>query len=98
MFFTIPLLPPLTYTDFPPSVFETQIIKLVPPILVVLASHPAFEQHDLSSLTWLMSGAAPLGEGLVKRVKSRFQTIHKITPRIVQGYGCVVSLALVFIS
>ncbi|KAF8312640.1 AMP binding protein [Clavulina sp. PMI_390] len=67
--------------------YKISLVKLVPPVLVHLATHPAFEQHDLKSLWHLFSGAAPLGEGLVRRVKARFEKVHGTKPYIVQGYG-----------
>jgi len=35
----------------------------------------------------VLSGAAPLGEGLTRRVLARFQAVHKTQVTIVQGYG-----------
>ena len=32
----------------------------MPPIILFLAKHPLVKQYDLSSLAWIMSGAAPL--------------------------------------
>lgn len=54
---------------------------LVPPIILFLGSHPAVKDHDLSSLSYILSGAAPLGEEQVAAVAKR------IDCRIVQGYG-----------
>jgi acyl-CoA synthetase (AMP-forming)/AMP-acid ligase II len=54
---------------------------LVPPILLTLAKHPAVDEHDLSSLRQIISGAAPLGEDLVKEVGARLGC------RVRQGYG-----------
>ncbi|KAJ7149875.1 AMP binding protein [Mycena crocata] len=44
---------------------------VVPPVLVVLARHPAVDKYDLSSLEVLYSGAAPLADSLVTAVKER---------------------------
>ena len=44
---------------------------------MVLASHPDFEKYDLSSLSFVLSGAAPLGGGLVKRVLAKFDEVAK---------------------
>ncbi|KAJ7449083.1 AMP binding protein [Mycena galericulata] len=62
---------------------------IVPPILVVLARHPAAEKYDLSSLTYLCSGAAPLGRDLVHQVKKRLMSkrTNGQSLVIVQGYG-----------
>ncbi|PFH52098.1 hypothetical protein AMATHDRAFT_74397 [Amanita thiersii Skay4041] len=45
------------------------IALIVPPVLVVLARHPAVDQYDMSSLDTLFSGAAPLGAALTNAVR-----------------------------
>jgi acyl-CoA synthetase (AMP-forming)/AMP-acid ligase II len=55
--------------------------NVVPPIALALAKHPAVEQHDLSSLRTIQSGAAPLGAELIGQVAER------IGCKVVQGYG-----------
>lgn len=55
---------------------------LVPPIILHLANNPIASKYDLSSLGNVMSGAAPLGAGLTKKVKERFPKIN-----VSQGYG-----------
>lgn len=55
---------------------------LVPPIILHLANNPIAEKFDLSSLQNVMSGAAPLGAGLTKKVKQRFPWLN-----VSQGYG-----------
>jgi 4-coumarate--CoA ligase len=47
---------------------------IVPPILVVLASHPAVDKYDFSSLRFLFCGAAPLRAELITRVQKRLRT------------------------
>ena len=37
---------------------------LVPPIILALAKHPLVDEHDVSTLAWINSGAAPLGAEL----------------------------------
>jgi acyl-CoA synthetase (AMP-forming)/AMP-acid ligase II len=59
---------------------------LVPPIILHLANNPLADKFDLSSLQNVMSGAAPLGAGLTKKVKQRFPKIS-----VSQGYGKIVS-------
>jgi len=54
---------------------------LVPPILVGLAKHPVVEKYDLSSLRWIMSGAAPLGKELAVATGKRLGCL------VFQGYG-----------
>jgi acyl-CoA synthetase (AMP-forming)/AMP-acid ligase II len=54
---------------------------VVPPIALALAKHPSVDEHDLSALDVIMSGAAPLGAELAERVAER------IACTVVQGYG-----------
>ena len=37
---------------------------LVPPIILALAKHPLVDEHDVSTLAWINSGAAPLSAEL----------------------------------
>ncbi|QRV92780.1 AMP binding enzyme [Ceratobasidium sp. AG-Ba] len=59
---------------------------IVPPILVVLASHPAVDKYNLSTLRFFFSGAAPLGADLVTRVRARLRK-QSVNVSIIQGYG-----------
>ena len=54
---------------------------VVPPIALALAKHPAVDDHDLSSIETVMSGAAPLGAELAERVAKRLDC------DVIQGYG-----------
>ena len=54
---------------------------VVPPIALALAKHPSIDEADLSSLRFLMSGAAPLGPELVEAVQARLGCM------VAQGYG-----------
>jgi acyl-CoA synthetase (AMP-forming)/AMP-acid ligase II len=54
---------------------------VVPPIALALAKHPAVDAADLSSLTLIMSGAAPLGAELTAQVAER------VGCPVMQGYG-----------
>ncbi|THH33494.1 hypothetical protein EUX98_g689 [Antrodiella citrinella] len=55
---------------------------LVPPMIVLLCKNPATKQHDLSSVRFIMSGAAPLSGELTEQ-------LAKILPNtaIAQAYG-----------
>ncbi|KAJ7634476.1 AMP binding protein [Roridomyces roridus] len=88
--------PVVIQTKFDPVAFCANIEKykvayafVVPPVLVVLARHPAVDSHDLSSLEYMLSGAAPLGADLVKMVKHRLLSKRKPGAQcwITQGYG-----------
>jgi acyl-CoA synthetase (AMP-forming)/AMP-acid ligase II len=54
---------------------------VVPPIVLAFAKHPAVEGHDLSSLTLIFSGAAPLDEALAAAASER------VGAPVAQGYG-----------
>jgi acyl-CoA synthetase (AMP-forming)/AMP-acid ligase II len=54
---------------------------LVPPIVLALAKHPLVEEHDVSTLTWINSGAAPLSAELADTCAQRLDCT------VVQGYG-----------
>lgn len=55
--------------------------NLVPPIILALAKHPLVDSFDLSRLTAIMSGAAPLGEGTEQACRERLGCA------VTQGYG-----------
>ena len=61
--------------------YEATCLYLVPPIVLALAKHPVVDGYDLSSVRWIMSGAAPLGEETAVACRER------IGCRVFQGYG-----------
>lgn len=58
----------------------------VPPILVTMSFHPAFDKHDMGSLKLITGGAAPLGRGLVKKVLAKFAERGNSQLSICQAY------------
>jgi acyl-CoA synthetase (AMP-forming)/AMP-acid ligase II len=54
---------------------------VAPPIVLALAKHPLVGEHDLSSLRFIMSGAAPLDADLQGAAERR------VGCRVQQGYG-----------
>jgi len=56
-------------------------VNLVPPIILALAKHPLVDKYDVSSLEYLTSAAAPLGEDLAKACADRLSCF------VSQGYG-----------
>ncbi|MEM7724036.1 MAG: AMP-binding protein [Pseudomonadota bacterium] len=56
-------------------------LYIVPPVAVALAKHPMVDDYDVSSVTEIFSGAAPLGPETEKAVGDRFGA------NSVQGYG-----------
>jgi acyl-CoA synthetase (AMP-forming)/AMP-acid ligase II len=61
--------------------YRVTLAHLVPPVVLMLAKHPAVDSYDLSSLRVVFSGAAPLGEELSRECSERLGC------DIVQGYG-----------
>jgi len=57
------------------------VAHLVPPIVLALAKHPVVDGYDLSSLRWIMSGAAPLSRELSEACSQRLDCT------VLQGYG-----------
>ncbi len=54
---------------------------IAPPIAVALAKHPLVDGYDLSSLRYIVSGAAPFDAALATAVAQRLGC------RVIQGYG-----------
>lgn len=80
--------PPFNPEDFCSYIQKYKITGalIVPPVLVVLASHPAVNKYDLSSLKFFFSGAAPLGAELTARVQKRLRG-RGAEILVTQGYG-----------
>jgi acyl-CoA synthetase (AMP-forming)/AMP-acid ligase II len=57
------------------------VIYAAPPMVLALAKHPAVDRYDLSSLRMVLSGAAPLDEGLARMCAERLGCDVR------QGYG-----------
>lgn len=64
--------------------YRCSVAFLVPPLLVFLAKNELVDKYDLSSLRFIMSGAAPLSKELEQSVKDRLR-IPNLS--IKQGYG-----------
>jgi 4-coumarate--CoA ligase len=54
---------------------------VAPPMVLALARHPVVEKYDLSKLTWINSGAAPLSAELALEASER------IGCEVIQGFG-----------
>lgn len=61
--------------------YKVNFSYIAPPIAVALAKHPVVDNYDLSSLEYLVSGAASLDGELADAVADR------IGASVVQGYG-----------
>ncbi|CEL60419.1 hypothetical protein RSOLAG1IB_09625 [Rhizoctonia solani AG-1 IB] len=66
--------------------YKVSAALIVPPVLVVLASHPAVDKYNISTLRFFFSGAAPLGAELQARVQQRLRS-RGANMLITQGYG-----------
>ena len=60
---------------------RVELAPVVPPIMVALAKHPSVDKYDVSSLKFMMTGAAPLGADIEMAVAARLKVL------VVQGYG-----------
>jgi 4-coumarate--CoA ligase len=63
---------------------KCNILFLVPPLMVFLAKHPMVADYDLSSMSLIICGAAPLSKELENAVYDRLKIKNL---RIRQGYG-----------
>jgi acyl-CoA synthetase (AMP-forming)/AMP-acid ligase II len=61
--------------------YRVTTLHLVPPIVLALAKHPLVANYDLSSVTLVNSGAAPLGDDLQQAASDRLRA------PVQQGYG-----------
>lgn len=64
--------------------YRCSVAFLVPPLMVFLAKNDLVDKYDLSSLRFIMSGAAPLSKELEQSVMDRLQIPNLV---IKQGYG-----------
>lgn len=71
------------YEDFLRCIQDNKItdLQLAPPVLVMMAKRPETKNYDLSSLTNILSGGAPLGKDLANEISRRFKVTVK------QGWG-----------
>ena len=55
------------------SQYKTDIVNIVPPLIIFLAKHPMVDDYDLSCIRQITSGAAPLGGDLVEAARARLK-------------------------
>jgi acyl-CoA synthetase (AMP-forming)/AMP-acid ligase II len=77
------ILPRFDFAQFLKLIQDYRVTRAfaAPPILVQLAKNPIVEDYDLSSLAFMVCGAAPLSADLEQQVRSR------IGCQVKQGYG-----------
>ncbi len=80
---TLVTLPKFDLADFLRTLQDQKITVafVAPPIVVALAKHPMVDDYDLSSLRFMLSGAAPLDADLATACAQRLGCA------VVQGYG-----------
>jgi acyl-CoA synthetase (AMP-forming)/AMP-acid ligase II len=80
---TLVSMPRFDLEDFLRILQEQRITQayLVPPIVLALAKHPMVDKYDLSSLGFIMSGAAPLDASLELAAEGR------LACDVMQGWG-----------
>ncbi|OQR85179.1 4-coumarate-CoA ligase [Achlya hypogyna] len=61
--------------------YRVRLNHIVPPIAAFIAKHPLVDDYDLSATKFLVSAAAPMGEGLEGAIKKRLGITVK------QAYG-----------
>ena len=85
---TLPRFEPVSFLD---AIERHRVTRLavVPPVLQFLATHAAVDGRDLSSLSRITSGAAPLSAALEERVAQRTGR------RVTQGYGMTESSGVI---
>ena len=86
---TVVTLPRFDLEDFLRTIQDHKITRafVAPPILLALAKHPLVDQYDLSSLTSILSGAAPLDADLALAAQTRLRKGADTGVTVAQGYG-----------
>ncbi|WP_455351108.1 4-coumarate--CoA ligase family protein [Streptomyces sp. SYSU K217416] len=81
---TVVVLPRFDLDQFLSAIEQHRITGLyvAPPIVLALAKHPAVAGHDLSSLKYIVSAAAPLDAALAQACSRRLGL-----PPVMQAYG-----------
>ncbi|MCW2702016.1 MAG: hypothetical protein JWQ37_11, partial [Blastococcus sp.] len=82
-------LPRFDLEDFLRTIQDHKITRafVAPPILLAMAKHPLVDKYDLSSLTSILSGAAPLDEQLALAAQDRLRKGGDGGVTVGQGYG-----------
>ena len=61
--------------------YKATMMLIVPPVALILATDPIVDKYDLSSMKYMLSGAAPLGPELQGRLRKRLNC------HVTQAYG-----------
>lgn len=76
----------------PFSIFQVTHLPAVPPVVFLLAKHPSVDNFDLSYLTEVTNGAAPLGKQVSKALMDRLPLLSSVR----QG-KCILIMAMVIV-
>ncbi|MEV6317405.1 4-coumarate--CoA ligase family protein [Streptomyces sp. NPDC051776] len=81
---TVVVLPRFDLGQFLAAIEKHRVnaLYVAPPIVLALAKHPAVDDHDLSSLEYIVCSAAPLDAGLATACSRRLGL-----PPVMQAYG-----------
>ena len=88
---TLPRFDPVAYLGLIEA-HRITISVVVPPIVLMMARHPAVGRHDLSSLRFVGCGAAPLSAALQQECADR------VGCPVVQGYGMTEAVAAITLA
>ena len=73
-------------------IFQVTHLPAVPPVVFLLAKHPSVDNFDLSYLTEVTNGAAPLGKQVSKALMDRLPLLSSVR----QG-KCILITAMVMV-
>lgn len=65
--------------------YRATVLFVVPPIILALVHHPAVTKYDVSTVTYLSSGAAPLGAAMVDAARAKFASVGAADVAVSQG-------------
>lgn len=78
----------------PFSIFQVTHLPAVPPVVFLLAKHPSVDNFDLSYLTEVTNGAAPLGKQVSKALMDRLPLLSSVR----QGKCILIMAMAVFLT
>ncbi|KAG2010345.1 phenylacetyl-CoA ligase, variant 2 [Coprinopsis cinerea AmutBmut pab1-1] len=75
---TLVVVPKFGFTDMLKIIqtYRVSHLYIVPPIALLLCKDPAVKRYDLSSIRFMLSGAAPLSHELQKQLQDTFPRAH----------------------
>ncbi|KAI0347854.1 amp dependent CoA ligase [Trametopsis cervina] len=92
---TIVVVPKFTFEGFLSSIqrYHIKQLHIVPPVALLLAKHPLTKKYDLTSVRYIMCGAAPLSAELTMQLSKVLPDAH-----IGQGYGMTETFTTIAVS